>query len=214
MVYRRGARNGILKGIPEGRKGNGRQAMARNRKEAPRESVEEGQGIPEEEALLCLVLLLEGLVRVHPDRESWSVGERLTGGYLEANYRFPRTRFSYLLRRSIEHAENVRTSLGAEACGASFTDDPETMVTVLSADVSRAEFAPHVHDALVCFVVHMRILARNVILSEDTWSLGRINAAKAAPRYGIPKDRFRPLLDGALETIGRLREANPFSAMY
>ncbi len=188
--------------------------MARNRKEVPRDSAEEGQGIREEEALLCLVLLLEGLVRVHPDRGSWSVGEHLTGGYLEAKYRFPRTRFSYLLRRAMEHAENVRTSLGADACGASFTDDPETMVTVLSADVSRAEFAPYVHDALICFVVHMKILAQNVILSEDTWSLGRLNAAKAAPRYGISKERFRPLLDGALETIGRLREANPFSAAY
>jgi hypothetical protein len=186
----------------------------RRRKEVPPEPPGEEREIPEEEALLCLVLLLEGLVRVHQDRESWAVGERLTGRYLEAKYRFPSMRFSRLLRRSLEHAENVRTSLGAEACGASFTDDPETMVTVLSADVSRAEFAPYIHDALVCLVVHMRILAENVILSEDTWSLGRVHAAKAAPRYGIAKERFKFLLDGALATIENLRETNPFSAMY
>jgi hypothetical protein len=171
-------------------------------------------GIPEEDALLCLVLLLEGLGRVHPDRESWDLGEALTGNYLEATYRFPRIRFSHLLRRSVEHAENVRTSLGAEACGASFTDDPETMVTVLSADISRAEFAPHIREALVCLIFHLKVLAEHVILSEDTWGLARLNAAKAAARYGILQNRFGPLLDGAMGTIEQLRGSNPFSAMY
>jgi len=174
----------------------------------------EGIVIPEEDALLCLVLLLEGLVRVHPEKASWDLGESLTGGYLEARYRFPRLRFAHLLRRSVEHAENVKTSLDGEACGASFTDDPETMVTVLSADISRAEFAPHVREALVCLIFHVKILAEHVILSEDTWSLARLNAAKEATRYGISKDRFKPLLDGAMGTIGQLRESNPFSAIY
>jgi hypothetical protein len=173
-----------------------------------------GNGIPEEDALVCLVLLLEGLVRVHPDKASWDVGESLTGKYLEARYRFPRMRFIHLLRRSVEHAENVKTSLGGEACGASFTDDPETMVTVLSADISRAEFAPHVREALVCLIFHVKVLAEHVILSEDTWGLARLNAAKEAPRYGISKNRFKPLLDGAMGTIGQLRESNPFSAIY
>ncbi|MBI5420408.1 MAG: hypothetical protein HZA60_09985 [Deltaproteobacteria bacterium] len=188
--------------------------MAAGSKRPPPDFQDEEKGLPEEEALLCLVLLLEGLVRVHPDRESWAFGENLTGNYLEAAYRLPRMRFIHLLRRSAEHAENVRTSLEAEGCGASFTDDPEAMVTVLSADVSRAEFAPHVREALLCYVFHMKVLAENVILSEDTWSLARLNAAKAAPRYGISRERFRPLLDGAMETIERLRESNPFSAIY
>lgn len=170
--------------------------------------------ISEEDALLCLVLLLTGLVRVHPDRESWTLGEILTGSFLESTYRFPSARFRHLLRRSVEHAENVRTSLGADSCGASFADDPESMVSVLSADLSRAEFAPHVRDALVCLVFHVEILAENVILSEETWSLARLNAAAKAPRYGISGDRFRLLLDGAMRTIERLRESNPFSAIY
>ncbi|MGE5663693.1 MAG: hypothetical protein ACM31I_05130 [Deltaproteobacteria bacterium] len=171
-------------------------------------------GLPEEDALVCLVLLLEGLMRVCPDRESWALGESLTGRWLESSYRLPRMRFKHLLRRSIEHAENVRTSLCADEVGASFTDDPESMVTVLSADAARAEFAPHVRDALVCCVFHLEVLAENVILSEESWALARLNAAKMAPRYGIPRDRFRLLLDGAMGTIGRLRESNPFSAMY
>lgn len=171
-------------------------------------------GFPEEDALLCLVLLLEGLVRVHPEKASWDLGESLTGKFLEARFRFPRMRFIHLLRRSEEHAENVKTSLGGEACGASFTDDPETMVTVLSADISRAEFAPHVREALICFIFHMKVLAEHVILSEDTWDLARLNAAKEAPRYGISKNRFKPLLDGAMGTIGQLRESNPFSAIF
>ena len=169
---------------------------------------------PEEDALLCLVLLLEGLVRVHPDKGSWDLGESLTGKFLESEFRFPRVRFNHLLRRSVEHAENVKTSLGAEACGASFTDDPDTMVTVLSADVSRAEFAPHVREALVCLIFHVRVLAEHVFLSEDAWDLARLNAAREAPRYGIPRIRFRPLLDGAMGTIERLRESNPFSSIY
>ncbi len=171
-------------------------------------------GVPEEDALVCLVLLLEGLMRVCPDRESWALGESLTGTWLESSYRLPRPRFRHLLRRSFEHAENVKTSLGAEGVGASFTEDPESMVTVLSADAARAEFAPHVRDALVCCVFHLEVLAENVILSEESWALARLNAAKRAPRYGIPRERFRLLLDGAMETIGRLRESNPFSAMY
>jgi len=175
---------------------------------------DEADGVPEQDALVCLVLLLEGLMRVHPDRESWVLGEALTGSWLESSYRFPRTRFKHLLRRSIEHAENVRTSLGAEGMGASFTEDPESMVTVLSADAARAEFAPHIREALVCCVFHLEILAENVILSEESWAIARLNAAKNAPRYGIPRDRFRLLLDGAMGTIGRLRESNPFSAMY
>ena len=174
----------------------------------------EPNGVPEEDALVCLVLLLEGLMRVHPDRESWALGEALTGSWLESSYRFPRMRFKHLLLRSIEHAENVKTSLGAEGMGASFTDDPESMVTVLSADAARAEFAPHIRDALVCCVFHLEVLAENVILSEESWALARLNAAKNAPRYGIPRDRFRLLLDGAMGTIGRLRDSNPFSAMY
>ncbi len=171
-------------------------------------------GVPEEDALVCLVLLLEGLMRVHPDRESWVLGEALTGSFLETSYRLPRMKFKHLLRRAIEHAENVKTSLGAEGVGASFTEDPESMVAVLSADASRAEFAPHVRDALVCCVFHLEILAENVILSEESWALARLNAAKMSPRYGIPRDRFRLLLDGAMQTIGRLRDSNPFSAMY
>jgi hypothetical protein len=170
--------------------------------------------ISEEDALLCMVLLLTGLVRVHPDRESWALGEHLTGIFLESTYRFPIARFRHRLRRSVEHAENVRTSLGADSCGASVTDDPESMVSVLSADLSRAEFAPHVREALVCLVFHVEILAENVILSEETWSLARVNAAAKAPRYGISRDRFRFLLDGAMRTIGLLRESNPFSAAY
>ncbi len=174
----------------------------------------EADGVPEEDALVCLVLLLEGLMRVCPDRESWALGESLTGSWLEASYRLPRVRFKHLLRRSFEHAENVKTSLGAEGVGASFTEDPESMVSVLSADASRAEFAPHVRDALVCCVFHLKVLAENVILSEESWALARLNAAKMAPRYGIPRDRFRFLVDGAMGTIGRLRDSNPFSAMY
>ncbi len=169
---------------------------------------------PEEDALLCLVLLLEGLVRIHPDKGSWDLGESLTGRFLESEFRFSRVRFNHLLRRSVEHAENVKTSLGAEACGASFTDDPDTMVTVLSADVSRAEFAPHVREALVCLIFHVRVLAEHVFLSEDAWDLARLNAAREAPRYGIPRIRFRPLLDGAMGTIEQLRESNPFSSIY
>ncbi|MGE5190689.1 MAG: hypothetical protein ACM3NF_11605 [Gemmatimonadota bacterium] len=171
-------------------------------------------GLDEEDALVCLVLLLEGLMRVCPDRESWLLGESLTGSWLESAYRLPRLRFKHLLRRSFEHAENVRTSLGAEGVGASFTEDPESMVTVLSADAARAEFAPHVRDALVCCVFHLEVLAENVILSEESWALARLNAAKRVSRYGIPRERFRVLLDGAMGTIGRLRESNPFSAMY
>ncbi len=174
----------------------------------------ETSALPEEDALLCLVLLLEGLMRAWPDRESWVLGESLTGNWLESSYRFPRLRFRHLLRRSFEHAENVKTSLGAEGMGASFTEDPESMVAVLSADAARAEFAPHVRDALVCCVFHLEVLAENVILSEESWALARLNAAKRAPRYGIPRERFRLLLDGAMGTIGRLRESNPFSAMY
>lgn len=170
--------------------------------------------VPEEDALVCLVLLLEGLMRVCPDRESWALGEVLTGNWLESAYRFPRARFRHLIRRAIQHAENVRTSLGAEGVGASFTDDPESMVSVLSADAARAEFAPHLRDALVCCVFHLEVLAENVILSEESWALARLNAARSAPRYGIPRERFRFLLDGAMETICRLRESNPFSAMY
>jgi hypothetical protein len=168
----------------------------------------------EEDALVCLALLLKGLMRVHPDRESWALGETLTGGYLEATYRFPRMRFRYLLRRSIEHAEDVRTSLKAEGLGASFTDEPESMVTVLSADVSRAEFTPHIREALACLVFHVEVLAKNVILAEDNWALARALAARSAPEYGVPRERFRFLLDGAMRTIARLRESNPFSAMY
>lgn len=171
-------------------------------------------GIREEDALVCLVLLLEGLMRVCPDRESWVLGESLTGSRLESSYRLPRMRFMHLLRRSFEHAENIRTSLGAEGVGASFTEDPDSMVAVLSADASRAEFAPHVRDALVCCVFHLETLAENVILSEESWALARLNAARRAPRYGIPRERFRLLLDGAMGTIGRLRDSNPFSAMY
>lgn len=171
-------------------------------------------GFPEEDALICLILLLEGLVRVHPDKASWDLGESLTGKYLEEEYRFPRTRFIHLLRRSVDHAENVKTSLGAEACGASFTDDPEAMVTVLSADISRAEFAPHVREALVCLIFHVQVMAEHVILSEDSWVLARLNAAKEAGRYGITKNRFKPLLDGAMGTIEQLRVSNPFSAIY
>lgn len=169
---------------------------------------------PEEDALLCLVLLLEGLVRVHPDKASWDLGESLTGKYLEARFRFPSTRFLHLLRRSVEHAENVKTSLGGEACGASFTDDPETMVTVLSADISRVEFAPYVREALVCLIFHVQVMAEHIILSEDTWSLARLIASKESGRYGISKNRFKPLLDGAMGTIEQLRESNPFSAIY
>ncbi len=170
--------------------------------------------LPEEDALVCLVLLLEGLMHAWPDRESWVLGESLTGNWLESSYRFPRVRFRHLLRRSFEHAENVKTSLGAEGMGASFTEDPESMVTVLSADAARAEFAPHVRDALVCCVFHLEVLAENVILSEESWSLARLHAARRAPRYGIARERFRLLLDGAMGTIGRLRDSNPFSAMY
>ncbi len=180
----------------------------------PPASPDETNGFSEEDALVCLVLLLEGLMRAWPDRESWALGESLTGSWLESSYRFPRLRFRHLLRRSFEHAENVKTSLGAEGIGASFTEDPESMVTVLSADAARAEFAPHVRDALVCCVFHLEVLAENVILSEESWALARLNAAKRAPRYGIPRDRFRHLLDGAMGTIGRLRDSNPFSAMY
>lgn len=169
---------------------------------------------PEEDALVCMVLLLKGLMRVHPTRESWSLGEVLTGDYLETRYRFPRARFRYLIHRSADHAEDVRTSLRAGGCGASFTDDPESMVTVLSADLSRTEFAPHVREALVCLVFHMEVLAERVILSEETWSLARLNAAKEAPGYGIARERFKILLDGAMGTIGRLRDLNPFSAIY
>lgn len=172
------------------------------------------QPFPEEDALLCLVLLLEGLVRVHPDSGSWDLGESMTAKFLEATYRFPRPRFNHLLRRSVEHAENVKTSLGAEACGASFTDDPDAMVTVLSADISRAEFAPHIREALICLIFHVRVLAEHIILSGDTWDLARLNAAKEAPRYGISRDRFRPLVDGAMCTIDQLRESNPFSSLY
>ena len=168
----------------------------------------------EEDALLCLVLLLEGLGRVHPDKGSWDFGESLTAKFLEANYRFPRVRFNHLLRRSVEHAENVKTSMGAEACGASFTDDPDTMVTVLSADVSRAEFAPHIREALVCLIFHVKVLAEHVFLSEDAWGLARLNAAKEAPRYGIARNRFRPLLDGAMGSIEQLRDSNPLSSLY
>ncbi len=175
---------------------------------------EAGSALPEEDALLCLVLLLEGLMRTWPDRESWALGESLTGSWLESSYRFPQMRFRHLLRRSFEHAENVKTSLGAEGMGASFTDDPESMVTVLSADAARAEFAPHVRDALVCCVFHLEVLAENIILSEESWALARVNAARRAPRYGIPRERFRLLVDGAMGTIGRLRDSNPFSAMY
>jgi hypothetical protein len=88
------------------------------------------------------------------------------------------------------------------------------MVTVLSADVSRAEFAPHIREALVCLVIHVKVLAEHVFLSEDTWGLARLNAAKEAPRYGIARNRFRPLLDGAMGTIQQLRDSNPFSSMY
>lgn len=187
----------------------------REGKDAPEACASAGaSGVSEEDALLCIVLLLTGLARVHPDRESWTLAEHLTGNFLESRYRFPRARFRHLLRRSVEHAEDVRTSLGAESCGASFSEDPESMVSVLSADLSRAEFAPHIRDALVCLVFHVEILAENVILSEDTWSLARLNAATKAPRYGIPKDRFRFLLDGAMRSIERRREANPFSAAY
>lgn len=175
---------------------------------------DDAAGLSEEDALVCMALLLKGLMRVHPDRESWALGETLTGGHLEATYRFPRMRFRYLLRRSLEHAEDVKTSLKAEGLGASFTEEPESMVTVLSADVSRAEFIPHVREALVCLVFHVEVLAESVFLSEDNWSLARAVAAKAAPEYGIPRDRFRVLLDGAMRTIARLRESNPFSAMY
>ena len=188
--------------------------MKNKAKKPPSDLEDGGNGLPEEDALLCLVLLLEGLTRVHPDRESWTLGETMTGGYLEAKFRFPRIRFRYLLHRSVEHAENVRTSLRAEGCGASFTDDPESMVKVLSADLSRAEFAPHIREALVCLVFHVQVLAENVILSEDAWSLARLNAAKAAAGYGISGDRFRVLLDGSMRTIQRLCESNPFSAMY
>lgn len=170
--------------------------------------------IPEEDALLCLVLLLEGLVRVQPDKGSWDLGRSLTGTFLESTFRFPRVRFHHLLHRSVEHAENVKTSLGAEACGASFTEDPDAMVTVLSADVSRAEFAPHIREALICLIFHVRVLAEHVFLSEDAWDLARLNAAKEAPRYGISKVRFRPLLDGAMGTIEQLRDSNPFSSIY
>ncbi len=172
------------------------------------------EGLVEEDALLCLVLLYRGMMQVHPDAGAWGVGEALTGGVLESSYRFPRKRFGYLLRRASEHAENVRTCLLAEGSGASFAHDPEGMVAFLSADVNRAEFAPLVREALVCFVLHLEVLAEQVILSEDTWSLGRLNAAKAAPRYGIPRNRFRSLLDGALATAARLRDTNPFAAMY
>lgn len=175
---------------------------------------DESSALPEEDALLCLVLLLEGLMRAWPDRESWALGESLTGNWLESSYRFPQMKFRHLLRRSFEHAENVKTSLGAEEMGASFTDDPESMVIVLSADAARAEFAPHVRDALVCCVFHLEVLAENIILSEESWALARLNAARRAPRYGIPRERFRLLLDGAMGTIGRLRDSNPFSAMY
>lgn len=167
-----------------------------------------------EEAFLCLVLLLKGLMRVHQDGESWALAETLTGNFLESRYRFPRARFRHLLARAVEHADNVRTSIEAEGCGASFTDDPEGMVTVLSADLARAEFAPHLRDALVCLLFHMEILAGNVILSEEAWELARVNAAKMAPRYGVPRERFRFILDGAMRTIHRLRESNPFSSIF
>lgn len=170
--------------------------------------------VAEEDALLCLVLLYRGMMQVHPDAGAWGVGEALTGSLLESSYRFPRKRFGYLLRRASEHAENVRTCLLSEGSGTSFAHDPEGMVAFLSADVNRAEFAPLVREALVCFVLHLEVLAEQVILSEDTWALGRLHAAKAAPRYGIPRDRFRFLLDGALATAARLRDANPFSAIY
>jgi|GEM_PF-6775126 len=181
--------------------------------EADRAAESGGDGVSLEDALICLVLLVKGLMRVHPDGESWALGEMLTGAYLEGRYRFSKARFGHLLRRSLEHAENVRTSLEAEGRGASFADDPESMVAVLSADLSIVEFAPHVRDAAVCLVCYVEILAQRVILSEETWALARLNAAKMAPRYGLPPARFRFLLDGAMRTIGRLLDANPFSAV-